>query len=373
VKILVAGIRGIPNVQGGVETHAEQLYPRLARLGCDVEVLVRAPFVPPQVRSFGQVRIRRLWSPVQPGYEALLHSLLAVCYAAVARPDVLHIHAVGPAIVTPLARLLGIRVVVTHHGPDYEREKWGPAARTILRLGERLGMRWASARIAISRTIADLVQSRFGVTPHVIPNGVVIHDRPRDSDVVTGLGLEPGRYFVHVARMVPEKRQLDLIAAFARRPRDWRLVLVGATDSGEYARQVRDAARAHGVLLPGFLGGDALRQIYGHAGAFLLPSSHEGLPIALLEALSYGLPVAASDIPANLEIGLPGECYFPLGDLSALSAQMDRLEQLPADEAARAARIRWTAERYDWDKIALQTLQVYRSVTRAAEWHGPLS
>ena len=107
VRIMVLGIRGIPSVQGGVETHAEQLYERLAHLGCDVEVLVRTPFVPSDRRSFGSIRIRRIWSPRTSGFEAVIHSLLGVLYAAVVRPDILHIHAIGPAIVTPLARLLG--------------------------------------------------------------------------------------------------------------------------------------------------------------------------------------------------------------------------------------------------------------------------
>src|ERR1700730_15744852 len=158
---MVLGIRGIPSIQGGVETHAEQLYERLAQLGCDVEVLVRTPFVPPRHRSFGTIRLRRIWSPRTSGYEALVHSLLGVLYAGVTRPDILHIHAIGPAAVTPIARLLGLRVVVTNHGPDYERDKWGEFARWVLRTGESFGMRYSHARIAISRGIQTLIQSRY--------------------------------------------------------------------------------------------------------------------------------------------------------------------------------------------------------------------
>jgi len=129
LRIMVLGIRGIPSVQGGVETHAEQLYERLAHMDCDVEVLVRSPFVPATRRWLGSIRIRRIWSPRSTGFEALVHSVLGVLYAAIVRPDVLHIHAIGPAIVTPIARFLGLRVVVTNHGPDYDRAKWGPFAK----------------------------------------------------------------------------------------------------------------------------------------------------------------------------------------------------------------------------------------------------
>src|SRR6185312_5078097 len=141
MRVTVLGVRGIPNVQGGIETHAEHLYARLAQMGCDVEVIVRTPFTPPNARSFGAVRLRRLWAPERAGFEALVHSFIGVLYAGVTRPDILHIHAVGPAIVTPIARLLGLRVVVTHHGPDYDRDKWGRFARWVLQTGEHVGMR----------------------------------------------------------------------------------------------------------------------------------------------------------------------------------------------------------------------------------------
>ncbi len=216
MRVMVLGIRGIPSVQGGVETHAEQLYERLARLGCQVEVVVRTPFVPASLRSFGSIRIRRIWSPRRSGFETLIHSILGVLYAGVTRPDLLHIHAIGPAIVTPLARLLGLRVVVTNHGPDYDRDKWGPVARLVLRTGERLGMRWANARIAISHVIEQLVLEKYGRDSDLIPNGAVPVTALADHSLIDRLGLQRRRYFVHVGRIVPEKRQLDLIAAFAR-------------------------------------------------------------------------------------------------------------------------------------------------------------
>ena len=155
MKVMVLGVRGMLNLQGGIETHAEQLYDRLVRLGWDVEVLVRTPYVSKQRRAHGVIRVRRLWSPQASGLEPLIHSLLGVIYAAVARPDLLHIHAIGPAIVAPLARLLGLRVIVTHHGPDYERDKWGRFARLVLRAGEHVGMRCAHARIAVGRLLAE--------------------------------------------------------------------------------------------------------------------------------------------------------------------------------------------------------------------------
>ena len=363
MRVMVLGIRGLPNVQGGVETHAEHLYPRLVALGCEVEAIVRTPFVPPRRREFSGIRLRRIWAPHRNGLEALVHSVLGVLYAGLSRPDVLHIHAIGPAIVTPIARLLGLKVVVTHHGMDYERKKWGGFARWVLRLGERAGMTTASARIVISRVIGTFVQQHYGVDSFLIPNGVAAANACEGSEHVRRLGLEPGRYFLQVSRLVPEKRQIDLIEAYATQQRSWRLVIVSALDGSEYSERVTRAAAVDGVVLTGYQSGEPLRQLYAHAGAFVLPSSHEGLPIALLEALSYGLPALASDIAANVEVGLDESSYFPLGDVEALAARMTKLQDTPADPAARTQRMRWTAEKYDWGRIASQTLEVYRKAS----------
>jgi len=365
---MVLGIRGIPHVQGGVETHAEQLYKRLAALGCQIEVLVRTPFVPPGIHSFGAIRIRRLWSPRQAGLEAFVHSLIGVLYAGITRPDILHIHAVGPAIVTPLARLFGLRVVVTHHGPDYDHDKWGGFARWVLKTGERFGMRGAHARIAISKVIADLIRDTHARGSVLIPNGVEPARLHPGTTELARFGLTAERYFLQVSRIVPEKRQLDLIRAFktANVP-GWKVALVGGLTPDAYGREVQAEAGAaasagDGVVLTGFLKGAALAQLYTHAGAFILPSSHEGLPIALLEAMSYGLPVLASDIPANKEVGLPDASYFAVGDVAALAAALGRLAQAPRDEADRKNLRSQVARAYDWDTIAQMTLRVYRNL-----------
>lgn len=360
MRILILGVRGVPGVEGGVETHAEHLYPRLAAQGCDVEIIVRTPFIPREQRRFGAIRLRRIWAPRRPGLEAFLHSVLGVIYAALVRPDILHIHAIGPAIVTPMARVLGLTVIVTNHGPDYNRDKWGPVARRVLRLGESFGMRYAHGRIAISKVIAEMVELKYRRQSEIIPNGVLRNQPCRDTDQIEQFGLHSGRYFLQVGRLVPEKRQLDLIQAYRSvSPREWQLVLVGRIADDPYSTAVSAAAREAGVVITGFQSGQTLRQLYSHAGAFVLPSSHEGLPIALLEALSYGVPTLASAIPANLDVGLDKASYFPLGDTAALAMKLKQLSAQPWDAPARAERQRWVTERYDWDRIADQTMEMY--------------
>ncbi|WGG49138.1 glycosyltransferase family 4 protein [Rugamonas sp. DEMB1] len=366
LRVMMLGLRGFPGVQGGVETHAEQLCLRLVELGCEVTVLVRAPYqlagTGPQWRG---VKFVSLWAPKSKGLEAIIHSLLGVCYAAWKRPDILHIQAIGPAIVTLPARLLGLRVVVTHHGPDYDRQKWGRFARLALRTGERFGMRLAQGAIVISQVIADIVRRGHGRQPHVVPNGVVLPAMPADSGALAPFGLLPGRYVLLVSRLVPEKRHLDLVDAFERAALPgWKLAIVGASDHPDaYVSEVlARAGRDPRIVCTGLQTGAALAQLYAHAGMFVLPSSHEGLPIALLEALSYGLPVIASDIPANLEVGLPEQQYFPLGEVARLAEAMERVGRQPATAELVAERRAWVAARFDWDAVAAATMAVYREV-----------
>ena len=184
VSVIALGLRGMPNVPGGVEVHASELYPRLQALGADVTVMGRIAYrpanSPPQWRG---VRVRWTSCPRGTGIEALVHTFFGVLYAAVRRPDVLHIHAVGPWLMVPLAKMLGLKVVVTHHGQDYLREKWNAPAKAILRLGEKLGMRFADERIVISSALHELARDKYRRAASLIPNGVSepAQLRPRGS------------------------------------------------------------------------------------------------------------------------------------------------------------------------------------------------
>lgn len=366
LRITMMGLRSFPGVQGGVETHAQHLCPLLVQAGCEVQVLARSPYHPAGVREWEGVKFVRIWAPLSKALEAIVHSMLCVLYAGfVSRPDVLHIQAIGPALVTPLARLLGLKVVVTHHGPDYDRQKWGKFAKFALRVGERLGMRWSNERIVISTVISQIVQEKHGLNSILIPNGVTLPPLPVAADALLPFGLIPGRYVLLVSRLVPEKRHLDLIEAFSSAELEgWKLAIVGASDHPDpYTQLVLDKAlQMPNVVCTGLLTGKALQQLYGHAGIFVLPSSHEGLPIALLEALSFGLPVIASDIPANLEVGLAFNNYFPIGNTKALSERIVDFAKLPISDQDREVRRKMVTQLYDWGEISLRTLAVYGHV-----------
>jgi glycosyltransferase involved in cell wall biosynthesis len=378
LRVTMLGIRGFPNVQGGAENHAHNLAAGLVELGCDVEAIARSPYIPKtNDRTVDGIKLARVWSPRRTGVEAFVHTFLGVLRAACTRPDILHIHSVGPALFTPLARLFGLRVVVTHHLPNYEAKKWGAPARAILRFGERVGMRFANGRIAVSAGLASRMKRTYGVPVAVIPNGIAAPYRPQSTSLLAAFGLEPRRYILTVARIDEQKRQLDLISAFGQLGESgWKLAIVGDSDyATEYARRVRDAAaQTPGVVLLGYQASNALAELYTHAGFFVLPSSHEGQPIAALEAISFRCPTVLSDIPAHREIGTSVTEFVRVGDVPALA------RSLRAKSAAAAYRDPGVIEHenfmksHDWREIAVRTLNVYFSALSQDERraYGPV-
>jgi len=363
VTVIALGLRGMPNVPGGVEVHASELYPRLQALGAHITVLGRTPYRPAGSPLLWRgVTVRWIASPKLQGIEAVVHTFLGVLYAAARRPDILHIHAVGPSLMVPLAKLLGLKVVVTHHGQDYLREKWNGTARAVLRLGERLGMSYADELIVISRGLLELATHKYGREATLIPNGVSEPKGLTTRVLLEKHSLTPQRYVIQVSRLVAEKRQLDLIKAFrASGLPGWKLVLVGgAQGSQRYADLVQQQiAGDDSIISTGFLPPPQVQELLMHAGIFALPSSHEGLPISLLEAMKMGTPVVASDIPANREMGLDEASYFQVGDTRALAWRLHELAAIPAEERiVIGKRLIESCARYDWDIIAKSTLEV---------------
>ncbi|MDQ1183355.1 glycosyltransferase family 4 protein [Agrobacterium larrymoorei] len=372
VRLCMIGLRGVPGVPGGIETHVEQLVPGLVERGADVHVYARQNYVAGEVPYVWRgVTVHPTWAPSNTRLEAIVHTLLALFKARMLKPDIVHIHAVGPSLVAPLARMMGMKVVFTHHGYDYDREKWNALEKKVLRLGEWAGMRFAQGRIVVAKHIADAMQAKFNRSVHFIPNGVQIDIGAADDGVLDEFGLTKGRYVLLVARLVVEKRQMDLIDAFLRADMPGtKLVLVGGGDArSDYAERLRARAKSHpNIVLTGSQSGARLGGLFANAGLFVLPSSHEGMPIALLEALAYGLPVLASDIEANLALELDAGSYFPLGDISALAQAMQaKLSERPA-AAQASVEMGETGStimsRYNWNSICEQTASLYLSVLK---------
>ena len=361
LRVAVVGSRGLPGVHGGIERHAEELYPRLVKRGVRVTVYARRPYVPHDTVYQG-VDVVSLEALSGRYSEAITHTARSLWHARRGHYDLVHVHAIGPGLLLPLARLLGFRrSVLTFHALDYERAKWGHVAKAVLRIAEHVAVRRATEVIAVSHSGAKHLEDHFHRQIHYIPNGPgELRKRP-PGELLQRLGLRGGDYVLFVGRLIPEKCPDDVVTAIRAVPQ---LKVVFAGDSShtdEYTNRLRSAAGSQ-ALFPGYLYGANLEELYSSALAYVLPSEVEGLSISLLEAMSFGLPVVVSDIPGNVEaLGTPpAGLVFPLRDHGALAGALERLAGSPdlrRDLGQKAiARVR---EAYDWEIIADQTAAVY--------------
>jgi len=363
VKIAMIGQKGIPATYGGVERHVEELAARLAAMGHDVTAYCRRHYTADDVASHRGVALRTLRSLNTKHFDAISGTAAALADALFRGYDVIHFHAIGPALLSVVPRLLlrGCRVVTTVHSLDWRRRKWNALARWCLRRGENAATRFAHRTIVVSKQLEDYFAAKGKSVRH-IPNGVVVPPvAPREALDFLGLGGRP--FVLWMGRFVPEKRVEDLIRAFRKCPEAPALVLGGELDEVDpYIRRLREeAAGDERILFAGGLYGPARAAALHHAALFVLPSELEGFPITLLEAMGCGRIVLVSDLPEHLGVVEEGEngCVYPVGDVDALAARLAELLRLRDDLAPITERARQDMGRYDWDRIAEETAEVY--------------
>lgn len=370
MKVAVIGTRGFPNIQGGVEKHCESLYPLIAEKDPRIIVTVfrRKPYVSINAITSGECGIvfRDLWTIRNKYLETLVHSFQAAIICLFKRPDLVHIHNIGPALVLPILKLAGLKVVVTYHSDNYNHEKWGIVAKKILKAGEWLVGRMAARIIVVSKRQLALFDDKFRVIN--IPNGVTISEPSTSAEIIPAQGILPGQYILAVARFVPEKGLDLLVKAFKSYNGDLKLVIAGDADhETTYSRDLKQQMTGDSRIIgTGYITGDRLTWLFSNARLFVLPSRHEGLPIALLEALGYGLPVLASDIPANKELELPDERYFMAGDAEDLLCKLETLTDIMMPHKEKEGQKKRISESYDWNIVAEKTLDVYKGMMIAS-------
>jgi len=368
MKVDVIGIRGFPNIQGGAEKHCEELYPRLARRGCGVMVFSRSTYLPTSDRpsSWENVKFRYLWAPHRKNIETAFHSFLATIVSIIRRPDIVHYHGMGAALFLPLARISGLKTILTYHCVNYHHSKWSKFARMMLELGETLGIKFSNRTIAISNVTAEYLENKYRPEKlALITNGVSPAELLPPGETIERFNLKAGNYVFTASRFEPVKGLLDLIAAYQELDNPvFKLVLAGAADhDNEYSRALgKVAERDKRIVLTGFMTGRPIKELFSNAGLFVLPSHSEGLPIALLEALSYGLPVLVSDIAPNKEIPLPADRYFPVGNIEILSEQIAILFAKGISEEEKITQKDLLNRDYNWELIAESTYELYKEV-----------
>lgn len=373
MRIAMIGSRGVPARYGGVETAVAELSARLVERGHEVTVFCRAEDYQVRPETVRGIRCRYVRTSGGRTTGALVQAALASIDASVRRYDVVHFHAMGPTLFAALPRVTGHRVVATVQGRDDRRGKWGPVAQRLLGVAAWTSVHVPDATIAVSQELSRDLAESFGRPITYIPNGISPVDGHAQSDeeeraAVRRRGLEPGRYLLNVGRLVPEKRVDVLIRAFRALPHDVDLAICGDhsfTDA--FLRALRaDAALDRRVHLLGPVYDNDLDALFRHAIGFVQASALEGLPLVLLEACAYGLPVVVSDIGPHVEVvgDHAGARVFPVDDVAALTRQLAALLDADPSETELAAKQMGVdvLARYDWEVVTDRTLEVYASL-----------
>ncbi len=358
MRIAMIGQKGVPATYGGIERHVDEISRRLAAMGHQVEVFCRLHYTPPGT-SFHGVRLLRRPSVHTKHLDTITHVTWATIESVLRRYDIVQFHALGPSVFAWAPRLRGARTVVTVHGLDWQREKWGRFAAWFLRHCEGPAAHFPDRTIVVSKTLRDYFREHHHCDAAFIPNGTnLLPARPARK--ILQLGLVPGKYVLFVGRLVPEKGVHFLCEAFSRIDTDLTLALVGGTSASEDYVRLLKGYQGPRVKLLDYVFGEALEELWSNAYLVVQPSTMEGLSIALLEALSYGRCVLLSDIPENLEVAEECSVSFRSRDVEDLRAKLEMLIRDPALVKSFESRAREHIRRhYSWDRVAKSTETVY--------------
>ena len=359
MRICVLGTRGFPFVQGGVERHCESLYPLFSD-EFQFVIFRRKPYIKQEASSISYPNIRFIDLPSTriKGVETLFHSFLATVLSIWQKPDIVHIHNIGPALFSPLLRLCGIKVVLTYHSPNYEHDKWNKVGKSVLRLSEKIALKMADAILFVNKFQMGKYPDRIREKSYYIPNGISKCERSSRIEYLKEWGLVPRKYILSVGRITPEKGFDCLIKAFNRiQDTDYKLVIAGGTETESlYEKQLKKIANER-VVFTGFVYGEKLRQLYSHAGLFILASYNEGFPLVLLEAMSYQLDILASDIPACHLIEMNEDSYFSVGDDVILA---DKIQK----RCGNVKVVGYDISAFSWNAICEQVATVYKDLCK---------
>ena len=358
LRIAFIGGRGLISKYSGIETYYEEVGSRLADMGHEVTAYCRNHFTP-RISEHHGIRIVRLPTIRSKHLETLLHTFLSTLHVFTQPCDVVHYHALGPALFSFIPRLAGKKTVVTVQGLDWQRKKWGWLASAVLRLGERAAVSLPTSTMVVSRTLRQYYWNGYKTDTHYVPNGGILRER-RTPDKILQWELESDRYILYLGRFSPEKGCQILLEAYEALNTDIKLVLAGPSSySNDYSRQLRaHASEQIKILEP--VSGETLDELLTNAMLFVLPSDLEGLSLALLDAMGAGLCVLTSDVAENREAVEDAGFTFRRGDAADLTERLRFLVANPSiRQAAGTAAKRRIREQYQWSDIAREVERTY--------------
>lgn len=370
LRIAMLGHKRIPSREGGIEIVVEELATRMAKKSHSVTCYNRkghnvagSEFDGTKLKTYKGVTLQDVFTIDKRGLAAMTASVSASLRAALGNYDVVHIHAEGPAFMCWLPKLFGKKVIVTVHGLDHQRAKWGKFASWYIRSGEKNAVRFADEIIVLSKGVQDYFQNTYGRTTRFIPNGVN-KAKPRKARQITEKwGLTKDSYILYLGRIVPEKGERYLIEAFKQTKTDKKLVIAGgSSDTQAFMDELKSLAKDDDrIIFTGFVQGETLEELYSNPYIYTLPSDLEGMPLSLLEAMSYGNCCLTSDIPECAEVVEDKALLFRKSDVSDLKAKLQNACDHPEMvETYKAQAEEFICRKYNWDDVVEKTLKLYQ-------------
>lgn len=363
------GHKRIPSREGGVEIVVEELSTRMVLKGHHVTCYNRRghhvsgkEFDTYRAYEYKGVRLKNVFAIERRGLAAMTASFLAAFCAAFGRYDIVHFHAEGPCAMLWLPKLCGKRCVATIHGLDHRRAKWGKLASAYIMLGEKCAVKYADEIIVLSRGVQKYFKDTYGRETCYIPNGVNRSRICRPELIKEKYGLEQGSYLLFLGRLVPEKGIQYLIEAFKKVKTNKKLVIAGgSSDTENFKKELKElAAGDERVLFTGFVQGRILNELFSNAYVYTLPSDLEGMPLSLLEAMSYGNCCLTSDIDECAEVVENRAILFRKSDIEDLREKLQNLCDNPELVAAyREKAADFICQKYNWDYVVRETLKLY--------------
>lgn len=375
MKIAMIGHKRIPSREGGIEIVVGELSTRMARRGNDITAYNRKSRhvagkefdAKERPTEYAGVRLKWIYTPDNAKLNAIVYSAFSVIDAIFKKYDIIHFHAEGPSAMLPLAKLFGKKCVVTIHGLDWQRAKWGGFAERFLLFGEKCAARRADAVIVLSENVRDYFKKTYNRDTVFIPNGVSEPEIRKPEIIRTKYALEKDGYILYLGRLVPEKGVHYLINAFKALETDKKLVIAGsASHSGEYETELHALAKGNeNIVFTGFVQGEELDELFSNAYLYCLPSDLEGMPISLLEAMSYGCCCLTSDIKECTEVCEDKAEYFEKGSEKALADKLDYLiKNKDRTESLKSTAREFILSKYSWDDVCDKTLELYGKVVK---------
>ena len=370
MKIAMLGHKRIPSREGGVEVVVEELSSRMASLGHDVTCYNRTGKHALDknekvvfVNEYKGIKLKKVATLDIKGLAAMTSSFFATITILFSDANVVHYHAEGPCAWLWIIKFFSKKkIIVTIHGLDWQRSKWGGLATKFIKFGEKTAAKHADKIIVLSKNVQNYFKQTYNRTTVFIPNGV---NKPQimKNDIITKkYGVKKDDYILFLGRIVPEKGIHYLIDAFNNLKTEKKLIIAGgASDTDSYYSQLKEKSeRNKNIIFTGFVQGQELEELFSNAYIYCLPSDLEGMPLSLLEAMSYKNCCLTSDIDECSEVLEDKGVTFKKANIKDLTKELQKLcdDKKKVDEYKKTAQ-NFILKKYNWDDVTKQTLVLY--------------